>query len=130
MTMKNFLLALSLISLAGCNGKDDPAPQTAGKGGAATLRVTTRHHTKLIDSCMVYIKYNASSLPASFDDSARVSVSRSDTLATFAGLKAGKYYLYGKGWDRQLAKEVVGGFDHTISSEVVQNVTVYVTEGD
>lgn len=123
------LLGLGLLAL-GINGckRDDDGP-VGGKGGNAVLRVTTKHHEKMIDSAMVYIKYNTQSKPATYDDSARVVKGPVDTVAVFSGLKAGQYYLYGYGYDLRYAKPVViGGVPITITEEKEYKVLCPVTE--
>ena len=128
--------ALTLLAAA-CKNDDDPVtPATAGKGGHTTLRIMSQHHhPPAIDSITVYIKYNASNLPLTFDDSARAVKGAVDTVATFTGLKNGNYYLYGLGWDRSIADTVMGGIPYTInvpdtSVATTINLTLPVTEGD
>ena len=129
MNKKMLLAAAGLILLAAaCKNKDDDP--IGGKGGNAILRVTSRHHTRTIDSITVYIKYNAANLPTSFDDSAVAVKTATDTTAVFTGLKTGTYYLYGKGWDRSINDTVVGGIPYTITAENDIRIFVPVTEGD
>ncbi len=109
--MKNLikhLLPCSVILLffaASCNkGDDGPATDTAGKGGNAILKITPRHHGNQIDSCTIYVKYNAVDAPVNgrYDDSAKCILTGGIPVATFSGLKKGNYYLYGYGWDPSL----------------------------
>jgi hypothetical protein len=131
--MNNPIIALTGLSLllltASCNKDDDDALQ-GGKGGAATLNVNTFHHSRRIDSAMIYIKYQAKDLPADgrYDDSARIVKGIMDTVAVFTGLKAGSYYLYGKGWDRFGPYAVQGGIPYQINSEINLTVNVPVSE--
>lgn len=113
--------ALVLITAFGCNKPDDAPQNTAGKGGNALMKINTFHHERRIDSCMVYIKYNAQDAPGNgiYDDSARVTSSPTDTVATFSGLKVGKYYLYGNGWD-PLYGSVHGGLPYTVNNDNAQ----------
>jgi hypothetical protein len=123
------LTGASLLLLTAACNKDDDALQ-GGKGGLATLSVNTFHHSRRIDSAMVYIKYQAKDLPANgrYDDSARVVKGTSDTVAVFTGLKTGNYYLYGKGWDRFGPYAVQGGIPYQINSETTLTVNVPVSE--
>lgn len=128
---KNLLLSLPLIAiLASCGGDDDNKKVTpeGGKGGNAELRITPKHHQKTIDTCMVYIKYNATDMPSGYDDSARCMIIGSDTVAVFSGLKKGKYYLYGKGYDDGIFQTVDGGAPYEITTETVQSLNLFITE--
>lgn len=125
------LLALSLLFVA-CKKGDDEAPPVGGLGGNATLKLTPRHHGRQIDSCTIYIKYDAVNPPADsvYDDSARCVLIDGVPVATFAGLKKGNYYLFGFGWDPQLSppQNVRGGIPWTITEETLQKVDVPVSE--
>lgn len=109
--------------------KKDPV---AGKGGNAVLKITPRHHGKNIDSCKIYIKYNTQDLPADgkYDDSATCVPDGGTPVATFSNLKKGNYYLYGSGWDPDIAQGVVGGTPYVISDENLQSYNLSVSEGD
>jgi hypothetical protein len=126
------LLACSLLFFA-CKKGDDETP-VGGPGGNATLKITPWHHDKMIDSCMIYIKYNAVNPPADsvYDDSARCVLVNGEPIATFAGLKKGNYYLFGYGWDPQLSppQAVRGGIAWPVTEETLQYVKVPVSEGD
>src|SRR5690606_7382445 len=83
-------LFFALAVLAACEREDGQDVDLAGKGGAAELRITPEHHGNVIDSCMMYIKYNAQDKPSSYDDSAWcVPVGSNSSVATFSGLKKG-----------------------------------------
>jgi hypothetical protein len=126
-TAAALVLAVSFIA---CNkGEDEPA-LAGGKGGNATLHVDARHHTRAIDSCMIYIKYKAKDVPAFYDDSMKVSGAAGLTTASFTGLTKGNYYLFAKGWDPSISHEVMGGLPFEIKEEMAYTVTVPVTEGD
>jgi hypothetical protein len=133
MTQYALLLAGILLLLTGCKPDDTEPDPIGGKGGSATLGVIPRHHARVIDSCMVYIKYNAVDTPANgrYDDSARVVKGTGESRATFSGLKKGKYYVYGYGWDAGMARPgpVKGGFAYRISSENAQTLDLAVSEG-
>ena len=117
------LLALAIITTIGCKDKpgtrDIPVP-VGSKGGAATLKITPKHHERNIDSCMVYIAY-ARELPANgkYDDSARCVQENGKPVATFTGLKSGAYYLYGYGYDPAIAGYSHGGNGYIIEKETV-----------
>lgn len=126
---------ISFASLLSACKKDDPIDPvspagTAGKGGNATLKVTPKHHGIVIDSCMVYIRYNTQDAATTYDDSTRVATENGGSTATFSGLKTGNYYLYGKGWDNSISMEVIGGLPYTITEEATLSVNLPVTEGD
>lgn len=130
--MKNIalLLALCTIAFTACK-KDEGDKNTAGKGGNATLKVTTKHHSQNIDSCMVYLRYNAKTGPLNnigYDDSMMVVQENGQPIATFTNLKAGQYFLYGRGYDPFIAAEVVGGIPYQIKDENTQSLVLAVTE--
>lgn len=123
------MLATFVLS---CDRKE-PAkvePVAAGKGGKATLRITTKHHGRAIDSATIYIKYNEQNTPISYDDSVKVKNIDGKPVATFSDLKAGKYYLLGDGWDSTIRGDVRGGLPYTINEEKSYDVSLPVTEGD
>jgi len=131
MAMKQkLLLASTLLALSaiGCNKEDDAPPLTGGKGGNASLRVVTMHHTRMITDITVYIKYAAATMPMKFDDSARVQITPTDTVAIFTGLKTGRYFLYGSGNDPLISQAVTGGVPITISEEKEYKVLCPVSE--
>lgn len=131
-----FLRLVPLLAVAAlifsCN-RDDDDP-VGGKGGNATLRVSPMHHTEYIDSSMVYIKYNATSMPSAFDDSMMCVQSGGKPVATFGQLKKGNYYVYGVGFDEDQPLDpdhwynVKGGTPYVITVEETQDITVPVTE--
>lgn len=131
--MKAHLLLLGLcLFLFSCKKGDDAPPEIGGKGGLATLKITPRHHGRQIDSCMIYIKYDAVNPPADsvYDDSARCVLINGIPIATFAGLKKGNYYLFGYGWDPLLSppQNVRGGIPWTVTEETLQSINVPVSE--
>lgn len=132
--MKTIALAvLSLTLLASCAKQDPiptPDPNPAGKGGNATLLITPKHHGNLIDSCTIYVKYNATEAPATYDDSMKVTMRNGQPTAIFPNLKNGNYYLYGYGWDPSIQDTVLGGAPYTIASQDSLFVNLPVTEGD
>lgn len=130
--LKTLVLFASLfIAIGACKKKKDDEPKAiGGKGGSAVINATAKHHGKNIDSCTIYIKYNATNMPSSYDDSVKCVMSNGKPVASFSGLKTGDYYLYGRGWDTSIHQTVVGGIQYTITSETAQDITVPVTEGD
>lgn len=136
MTSQSVSAISIFIITALCACKKDPEPQaepelTGGKGGAATLRITPRHHNKPIDTGIVYIKYKAKDAPtAAYDDSAKVVLVSGIPEATFTGLLKGQYYLYGRGYDPAIVNTVKGGIPFEATEEREYTVTVPVTEGD
>ena len=132
LSRSTLILAVVLLTGVGCrklkhseSGKtvtqiqgETPAPQ-GGKGGNATLKITPNHDGLIIDSCMVYIKYDASVIPFDnqFDDSAKARIIDGKTYATFSGLKTGNYYIFGRGWDLVRSEKVSGGMPFIITEE-------------
>ena len=116
--------ALLSISFAACKPDDDTTP-IAGKGGRTSLRVIPFHHNRsaTIDSCTVYIRYNAQDAPGDgrYDDSAKVLSQGAGVppAATFPGLQPGNYYLFGRGYDPLINQIVRGGSPFTIPTELV-----------
>lgn len=111
-----------------CNRKEKE--DNAGKGGNTTLNIVLKHHneSKNILNGKVYIKYNAQDAPSSFDDSANCLTVSGIATGTFTGLKKGKYYLYGTGYDTSISQAVKGGVPYTVSEEISLNITLPVTE--
>ncbi len=129
--MKSSYLILCLLALfAGVSCNRTENDQTAGKGGNATINAIPKHHNKSenIINGKIYIAYNAQDIPAKYDDSVACSYVGGIPTATFSGLKAGKYYLLGKGYDTSINQDVKGGTPYTISQEAILEVAVPVTE--
>lgn len=129
MNFRNLFAALILAAagLSACNRKEN---DNAGKGGNALLRVVPKHHavSKHILNGIVYIKYNAQDIPASFDDSASCIWIGGVPTASFPNLKKGKYYLMGKGFDSSIKQNVQGGIPYEILEESTIEISVPVTE--
>lgn len=104
-----------------------PKP-VAGKGGGASLRITPNHDTLNIDSCMLYIKYDAQVVPfdGKYDDSAKALMIQGTPVATFSGLKTGNYYLLAKGWDLVRSQKVRGGLPFIVLEENANTVHSFV----
>ncbi len=128
LTRRPALLLLLLSTTIACNRSDNNNDDMAGKGGKATLKVMPAHHEKQIDSCTVYIKYNTRDAPATYDDSVKTQIAGGVPTATFTELKKGDYYLYGRGWDKDIQQVVTGGIPVTITQEAVVPVNLPVSE--
>lgn len=131
--IKYFLLAGTCFTMmaTSCREDDPVTPKPiGGKGGNATFLITPKHHSKNIDSCTVYIKYNTITNPGkgNFDDSAKCIMTNGVPVATFAGLKAGDYYLFGMGYDPGILDVVEGGRIFSISEEKSYGIDLSVTE--
>lgn len=128
-TILNSIALMSLgamLSLTAC--ERDETITVGGKGGNATLKVTPQHHGDNIDSCTVYLKYNAQDKPSTYDEQVTCVMENGKPVATFANLNKGNYYVYGKGWDPGIEQEVDGGIPYTITEETTKEITVPVTE--
>jgi hypothetical protein len=123
------LLVLSLTAFSCTKRKDK-----GGKGGAATLKASPKHHSAYIYDCTIYLKYDSSVPPSDsttgYDEQVAVTVEDGKPVATFTGLKNGKYYLYGYGYDTSIAQNVKGGIPFEITDQGTTTVNVPVTEGD
>jgi hypothetical protein len=108
-----------------CNRKDDDP--IGGKGGTAVLKLNPSHHAKGIDSSVVYIKYNASDIPTSYDDSMKTVQENGKPIATFSGLKKGKYYLFSKAYDPEMPIDPTAWFNAKggMSFEITREDSIY-----
>lgn len=113
--------ATAALSFAGCRKDDD---DTAGKGGSATLRIRPEHHGVPVDSCRIYIKYNAQDAPSDgrYDDSTNLQFVGSGfpKMGLFPGMKRGNYYIFGRGWDPAISQVVRGGTPFNVNSDQPQ----------
>lgn len=102
----------------------------AGFGGNANITFHAYHHSLPIDSFTVYLKFNTLDAPADNDyDTQQASVKvAGNGVATLKGLKKGDYYVFAKGWDPSIQKEVKGGMPYSITSETDLSADVAVTE--
>lgn len=98
-----FVFILTLTFFTSCT----PDP---GLGGKATIKGKVAHHGLQIPNAMVYIKFGATDFPgesvSSYDKSTQTDGSGN---YYFSGLKKGKYYLYGVGFDSIVNQPVKGG---------------------
>ena len=124
------LVLMSGVSSFSCTKRKDKA----GKGGAAILKVTPQHHSKNIEQCTIYLKYESSVPPsdntAGYDESAVCVVEGGKPVATFTGLRNGKYYIFGSGYDPDIAMAVKGCIPYEITQQATLSINVPVTEGD
>lgn len=129
MRLLSVLVLVVTMSAFSCKRPDD---NIGGKGGKAVLKVTPQHHSKNIDSCTIYIKYNAETPPSEttvgYDESVVCVMENGVPIATITGLKKGKYYIYGFGWDPGVSQNVKGGIPYTITEENTVSINVPVTE--
>jgi hypothetical protein len=130
--IKGITLLLFPIVMYSCKRNDDEP--MGGKGGNASLRITPQHHGVNIDSSIVYIKYNATDAPATFDDSAKCVLTGGKPVATFSGLKKGNYYFLGRGYDPAQPIEPgekynsIGGVPYTIAEETTLDIYLPIVE--
>lgn len=109
------LLAVLALSVASCS-KDGDKVANCRTCGDMKIIVDVAHHNSLIDTGMVYIKYNATDATTEFDDSARLIKNTSDyATATFYQKRVGSYYIYAKGYDNKIQEVVAGGVPLNIS---------------
>lgn len=122
MSSKHILTAfIILISVASCVRKQpvnpNPVKPVAGKGGVIKLVITPTHIGENIDTCWIFLKYNALAKPADsvlFDDSMQVTMMDGAYRAAFDSLKRGDYYIHAKGYDAPMVSVVKGGASFTI----------------
>jgi len=101
-----------VLSLTSC--KDDDKCQ-AGSGGNLTIVAQLAHHGDVIPNDSLYpdtvwVKFNVSdwgNAPAGYD--LRFIGEFPEDHVHLDGLKCGKYYLYGSGWDSSINMAVKGG---------------------
>lgn len=118
------LLAVLSISIYSCDKDEKTTPKpaepiVAGKGGMTTLRIIPMHDSVNIDSCFVYVKYNALDMPDHYDDSMYCTWDGKQYRAEFPGLKKGNYFLYAKGWDIIRSQKTNGYLYHIITDTAV-----------
>lgn len=129
--IKALFFALTIIVLAtGC--KHDEPVISSGKGGMAAVDVYPQHHevaSNLINF-KVYVKYNTQDAPTNgvYDDSLACTNANSLISCSFTGLKNGKYYFYGSGYDTSIKQNVKGGSPYIITEQKEQNFNLPVSE--
>jgi len=86
------VFSFCLFSAARCK-KPHNSVTGGGKGGNGTIIARAEHYGSLLDTAVVYIKYNTLDAPANgvYDDSLIVST---NYQAVFSSLTPGNYYLF------------------------------------
>ena len=105
-----FMMFISAIAADGCNKLAGPA--NAGLGGTSVLSIMpTNALSGYVDSCTVYIKYNATQAPGNnvYDDSEVCKLVNGVSVATFSNLNVGNYYIHTKGYESALTPPNVSG---------------------
>lgn len=127
--LSTLTLVLIIFLTVGCRKKNG-----AGTGGENELQITAKHHSDILDSMTVYIKFNTQDAPESISDydiQADVKDYNGEEIAIFSDLKDGEYYIYGKGWDPNYPAEIMeGGLPIKICKETSPiEYDLQVTEG-
>jgi hypothetical protein len=123
---KLLLIVLIVVSIFSCKKKP-----SAGLGGNASLKLVAKHHGLVIDSCTFYIAFNKQDAPSEGGyDLTQVATTESigNSFALIENLKKGDYYILCRGWDPSISEEVKGGVPYKITDEILQTITVSVTE--
>ncbi|MFM8432459.1 MAG: hypothetical protein ACKOA1_06665 [Bacteroidota bacterium] len=119
MNTKKIALGLSLLMLGSFvifySCQDDENTCIGGSGGQLTIVAKLKHHGEVIANLTgqpdtVWIKYNVqewSNAPLGAD--ARIIGEEGEDHIHLEGLKCGKYYLYGSGFDTTYQMVVRGG---------------------
>lgn len=132
--MKAFYFSAALAGLfllTGCD-QDKFESTSAGKGGAAALRISLNHKGTVLQNGVVRIRYNATVPPVSaagWDDSADViQLPSTAGEAIFPSLRPGNYYIYGTAYlPNSTFKEpkiVSGGFAYTLNENKAVNIAL------
>ena len=93
--------------------------------------VGLKHHDRVISTGKVYLKYDATDKPGSYDQSAVVEMTEDGPVAIFPNKLPGRYYIYADGYDTTIGKDVSGGIPVTITNDYLYtyySTTVPVTE--
>ena len=131
MKIKTIFIVAAIISTitVGCN---HDTTTVAGKGGNATVIVYPQHHevAKNLINFKVYVKYNTHDAPSNgvYDDSVACINHDSLVSCSFAGLRNGNYYFYGKGYDTSISGDLKGGTPYTITQQASQSMNLPVSE--
>mgnify|MGYP001094799097 CR=1 FL=1 len=116
-TLPGLMLVFMALLIGACKKNEITG---GGYGGSATLHVAAQHMARDIDSCMIYIKYNATEAPklTGYDDSAWAAVKDlGRPLATFSSLTTGNYFLFAKGYDPVYQQGASGSMTVTVDRE-------------
>lgn len=119
---RSALFSIFLAALIACLSSCCKDP---GEGGDASLVVELRHHDKLIASqndsfagypqgfkTKIYLKYDAEESPGTSPDAYDRVIEAAGAHAEHihvSGLKCGKYFIYGIGYDKDINAVVQGG---------------------
>jgi hypothetical protein len=120
------LLPFFLITLISCH--------KAGPGGDNTIVAFPHHHSKPIPNTVIYIKYGTNTFPGEDvskynDHKVAVAEPGEEPHAHFEGLRKGKYFLYGVGYDSSISQIVTGGTPTEIKTKSGESdINVPVTE--
>ncbi len=118
-----YISAIAIIGLffaGGCQPKGTEITG-GGKGGTYTIHITGEHHGELLDTCMVYIKYNSMDAPSTgvYDDSEKCLLFDGVPVAAFDSLLEGNYYVLAVGYHGAYSPpNVKGGKTITVSGPV------------
>lgn len=130
--MKSTVLLAGLALMVASCSKDGDKIADCRTCGETKIIVDVMHHNSLIDTGMVYIKYNTTVAVTEFDDSAMLIKNTSDyATASFHQKRVGNYYIYAKGYDKSGPRQVAGGVPVNISNDYIATgykTTVPVTE--
>lgn len=100
--MKKFLTLFIIAAIVSCK-KD-------GTGGDCTVAAITKHHDRIIPFSTVYVKYGAKEFPG--EDVSQYDANQKtdkEGHTHFEGLRYGRYYFYGIGYDSVSQAIVKGG---------------------
>lgn len=98
-----------------------------GWGGNAAIRVAGQHDGRDLDSCWIFIKYNATEAPKTtgFDDSAVAAVrDLGRPLAMFSHLTTGNYYLFARAYDPVYQQGATGSLVVTIDRDREYDINI------
>jgi hypothetical protein len=129
----SILLVFFSTMFYGCKKKSECG---AGTGGSLTIIPKMIHHTRPINGCTVYVKFNTSEFPgedvSKYDLSYKADYNKSEV--SIPSLNCGDYYIYAVGTDSLLDPTnwiCKGGTPYsTDQKEGAINLNVYITEGD
>lgn len=129
---------LLAVTFSSCKDKTEEEVDNCPEGRTAFLKVIPKmvHHTRPINGCRVFIKFNATNFPG--EDTTKydyaVSSAWDSPYATIDSLNCGEYYFYTIGIDSLLDPSnwiVKGGLPYsTTATTGTDSINVYITEGD
>lgn len=102
--MKRILIAaLAFSMLAGC--------KKSSTGGDVTIAAFPKHHSVPIKGATVYVKFDATELPADPTNNydLKINGESNEAHVHIEGLRYGKYFLYAVGYDSTISAPVMGG---------------------